>query len=100
MQVNGMVLKVRESSFADKKTGQPIENLYFDLYDDSAGVIPCEMRKNGVVLVERSEIRAVIGRVKKTVFGVGYSFVVQELFLSSPNVLPPSVPRPPEPAKK
>jgi len=80
MQVNGTVMKVRESAFAAKKTGEKIEMVYFDLYDATAGVVSCETRKNGLgVVMEGQKISAEVVRLKKLEWGTGLSLVVRDV---------------------
>jgi len=80
MQVYGTVLKIRESSFAAKKTGERIEMVYFDLYDATAGVVSCETRKNGLgVVMEGQKISAEVVRLKKLEWGTGLSLVVRDV---------------------
>jgi hypothetical protein len=87
MQLVGDVMGVRPSSFPSKRpgeTGKMIEMIYLDVYDDTAKLVTCEMRKpdgvGGLVVEKRMRIIAEVSDIKKLTFGkTGYSLVLQNV---------------------
>ncbi len=91
MQVVGDVMDVRPSSFASKRPGESgkvIDMVYLDLYDDTAKLVPCEMRKdasNGLVLEKRMRIIADVTSIKKLTWGVsGFSLIIHNVREAAP----------------
>ena len=99
MQLQGQVLDVRQSSFASKQDASKlIEMLYFDLYDDTAKVLPCEMLRNGVVVEKGMRVECEGTRIKATKFGnSGFLVVVRNVRELAP-VVPIHSLAPPPPA--
>lgn len=91
MQVLGPVMKFRESSFAGKD-GKVIEMVYVDIYDETVGMVQCEMRKNGVPLVKGDQVTGDVLRIKQAKWNPGgFSLAVSGLkvVVESPSVSSP-----------
>jgi len=100
----GRVLRVRESPYVDKKTNQPVIQLYLDLFDDTAGLLQCEMRKSGADVPGYDEMIVFgVQMLRPSKFGTGVSVVIKEwkpVSSDAPGWSPPAVSVPSATAKK
>lgn len=97
MQVTGQVLKVRSSEYVNKKNGQVVSMTYFDVYDDSCGVVQCSTRSTpSLQVIERTMITAEVQSARPATFGGGVNFGVRNVRILD-GAVPPVLPVPPVP---
>ncbi|MBI5651155.1 MAG: hypothetical protein HZC40_12030 [Chloroflexi bacterium] len=97
MQVSGLIMKSRSSAYPNKKTGELIHMVYFDLYDDTAGLIQCEIKANGAEPPDGSKVVGDVQFLRKIAFGQGVSvalksFRVLDVKSDAPGWVPPLPP--------
>lgn len=95
MLLRGTVMDVRQSSFPSKQDASKLVSMtYFDLYDESAKMLSCEMVTNGVVPELNARIECEGTRIKQRKFGdQTFSVVVRNVRELAP-VVPISAPPP------
>jgi hypothetical protein len=88
-------LKVRPSSYTNKRTGEKVDMVYLDLYDDTASLLQVEMKANGALPVEGTRIVGDVQFLRKIAFGSGVSVVLKSYRGADvPGWVPPSATAP------
>lgn len=97
--VNGTVMKVRDSVYADKRTKEQISMLYVDVYDVTLGLAQLSCRLSEVAFrpEAKQEITADVVGARPSTFGGGVNFSIRNLQVAGLNgngnvpPLPPAV---------
>lgn len=98
MQIQGLVVGVKDGSY-NSKTGKHVAVWSIDVYDNTAGVVACQMAGGADVVppAVRTEIVADVIALRKLNFGTGVQVTitnVRPVNGSSSSSLPPPPPPP------
>ena len=75
MQIKGLVAGVNDGSYKSRK-GEQVDQWAVDIYDETAGIVPCAMSKNGVMPQQGRKVVADVMRIVKINFGQGYRVTI------------------------